>query len=136
MKKRYTLLVAVLLTAGTFGQSPEKISFPYALQATNADNGITAEQATEISENTDKEGYREALVSCVPTWFGGTSLQIGDSYQGGIVFYLDGSGGGLIAATSNQSSGIAWITGESSQSTLNGNTSDLYKESYGGKAIS
>ena len=35
-------------------------------------------------------------------------LNIGDIYQGGIVFYLDGNGGGLIAAPSNQSSGAQW----------------------------
>ena len=34
------------------------------------------------------------------------ALAIGDSYQGGIIFYLDGLGGGLIAAPTNQSSGI------------------------------
>jgi len=39
------------------------LSVPYALQATNSDNGITAEQASAISENTAKEGYTEALVS-------------------------------------------------------------------------
>jgi hypothetical protein len=32
---------------------------------------------------------------------------IGDTHQGGIIFYLDGSGGGLIAAVSDQSS-ILW----------------------------
>ena len=35
-------------------------------------------------------------------------LNIGDIYQGGIVFYLDGNGGGLIAAPSDQSSGAQW----------------------------
>ena len=35
-------------------------------------------------------------------------LQTGDSLQGGIVFYLDGNGGGLIAAASDQSAGAEW----------------------------
>ncbi|MBT5354593.1 MAG: DUF1566 domain-containing protein, partial [Flavobacteriales bacterium] len=33
---------------------------------------------------------------------------IGDTYQGGIVFWLDGNGGGLIAAPSDQSTGAQW----------------------------
>lgn len=37
-----------------------------------------------------------------------TNLEIGSSYQGGIVFYLDGNGGGLIAASSDQSTGAEW----------------------------
>lgn len=54
---------------------------------------------------------------------GAPSLFIGQSYAGGIIFYIDGTGlHGLIAAVSDQSSGIAWITGGSTQSTLNGNT--------------
>jgi hypothetical protein len=35
-------------------------------------------------------------------------LAIGDTYQGGIVFYMDGSGGGLIAAPTDQSPGAGW----------------------------
>jgi hypothetical protein len=33
---------------------------------------------------------------------------IGYAFQGGIVFYVDGNGGGLIAATTDQSTGIEW----------------------------
>ena len=52
-----------------------------------------------------------------------TALAIGDAYQGGIIIYLDGTGQhGLIVATTDQSSGIAWITGGSTQTTSNGNT--------------
>ena len=37
-----------------------------------------------------------------------TNLAIGDSHQGGIIFYLDENGGGLIAAPSDQSTGAEW----------------------------
>ena len=36
------------------------------------------------------------------------SLQIGDRYTGGIIFYLDGRGGGLVCAEEDQSTGIQW----------------------------
>jgi hypothetical protein len=36
------------------------------------------------------------------------ALAIGDTFQGGIFFWLDGNGGGLIAAPSDQSSGAQW----------------------------
>lgn len=40
---------------------------------------------------------------------GATALTIGQSYQGGIIFWLDGTGQhGLIAATTDQSTGIQW----------------------------
>lgn len=39
---------------------------------------------------------------------GAGELAIGDNYQGGIVFYLDGIGGGLIASPSDQSTGAEW----------------------------
>lgn len=37
--------------------------------------------------------------------------EIGEAYQGGIIFYLDGNGGGLIAAESDLSTGIQWYNG-------------------------
>ena len=46
------------------------------------------------------------------------ALAIGVIYQGGVVFYLDGNGGGLIAAPSNQSSGSNWYTAISLCSNL------------------
>ena len=38
----------------------------------------------------------------------GSLPAIGDNFQGGIVFYLDGNGGGLIAAPTDQSAGAQW----------------------------
>jgi hypothetical protein len=41
---------------------------------------------------------------------GATALTIGQSYQGGIIFWLDATGQhGLIAATADQSTGIQWL---------------------------
>ena len=37
-----------------------------------------------------------------------TNLAVGDTLQGGIIFYLDGNGGGLIAALSDHHSPIRW----------------------------
>jgi len=37
-----------------------------------------------------------------------SALAIGDSHQGGIIFWLDGNGGGLIAAPSDQDSVAEW----------------------------
>ena len=65
-------------------------------------NGCTNSTATNYNTlaNTD-DG------SCIYPPFSGA---IGDTYQGGIVFWLDGNGGGLIAAPSDQSCCSNWNT--------------------------
>ncbi|MBN2400766.1 MAG: hypothetical protein JXN64_00045 [Spirochaetes bacterium] len=47
----------------------------------------------------------------------------GTEYAGGYVLYNDGNGGGLVSAMNDQSESYTWITGGTTQSTLNGNTS-------------
>jgi hypothetical protein len=83
------------------------------------------------------EGATLQMKSGVPTWVGGTPPPpppaIGDSYLGGIVFYIyePGDAGyvvgethGLIAATSDQSTGIQWTLPAYRTTTVVGGTSD------------
>ena len=59
-------------------------------------NTYTAGTGIDITNN---------VISTIP-------LAIGDSYQGGIIFWLDATGQhGLIAATADQSTGIQWYNG-------------------------
>ena len=103
------------------------MSVPYALQATTA---TTATTATALTGGID-QGYIAALEARIAA-LEPQPAAIGDFREGGIVFYIyqQGDAGyvpgevhGLIAATTDQSLGIAWITGGNTQTTINGVTS-------------
>ena len=49
-----------------------------------------------------------------------SALDIGDSHQGGIIFYLDGNGGGLIAAPTDHPTNAEWGCYESAISGADG----------------
>ena len=88
---------SVAITANT-----AKVGMPTATEAgqMNYWNG----SAWITIASTVNEGATLQMIGGVPTWVGGAPpppLQIGDYYQGGIIFYLDGAGGGLIAAVAD-----------------------------------
>ena len=66
----------------------------------------------------------------------GSCITIGSTYQGGIIFWLDGNGGGLIAAPTDQSTTAPWgcygqnVAGADGTSIGDGeqNTQDLYND--------
>jgi len=75
---------------------------------------LNAGYATVIAQ---REGYidtsQQKLIEVGKTtelaWtLGKKALAIGDTYAGGIVFYLNGKGGGLVAAPSDQSGSTNW----------------------------
>jgi len=148
MKKLFTFLAAVLLTATTYAQvgigttTPDASS---ALDITSTTKGLLIprmEEGDRIAIDTPATGlmvfqtdgaagfyyyngsswanvgYTEALVSANTAVaantakVGVTTHAIGDSFGGGIVFFVyDGGQHGLIAATADQSAGIRWYGG-------------------------
>ena len=122
MKNIYTLLAAVLLTATTSAQigiNNENPDASAALDITSTTGGllvprmtaaqrdaITATQGLIIFCTDCASGEGELQIKHTSSWkntIGGDVNDppaIGDTHQGGIVFYLDGNGGGLITAPS------------------------------------
>ncbi|MFM7310889.1 MAG: DUF1566 domain-containing protein [Flavobacteriales bacterium] len=90
--------------------------------------------AAWISVAPGATGTTLTMCDGVPTWGDcpPAPLAIGDAYQGGVIFYLDGNGHGLIAATSDQSIGALWgcegtsITTQSGLNTGLVNTEAIY----------
>ena len=96
----------------TITGTSQLLSVPFALYAK------TSSDAGAVAANTAKVGYTEALVSANTDVaantlkVGVTTHAIGDTYGGGIVFFVyDGGQHGLIAATTDQSASIRWYGG-------------------------
>jgi len=142
MKNICTLLAAVLLTATTYAQigiNNETPDASAALDITSTTGGLlvprmTAAERDAITSATQgliifcsdcASGEGELQIKLTSSWInlhnGGNvndpTLAIGDTHQGGIVFYLDGNGGGLIAAPSDQSSAAWGCYGQSNGGT-------------------
>ena len=132
MKNICTLLAAVLLTATTYAQigiNNENPDASAALDITSTTGGLLPPRMTTTQR--DAISAAKGLVlfntttntlqinegdATTANWLSLTAstcgLSIGDTYQGGIIFYLDASGcHGLIAAPGDQSTGIRWHAG-------------------------
>jgi hypothetical protein len=117
------------LTGGanyTITGTSQLLSVPYALHAKTAEtlsggitetdpifgasvaSGITATDTTNWN-NKQEQLIAGTGINIVGNTISATPLAIGDSYQGGIIFWIDASGQhGLIAATADQSAGVRW----------------------------
>ena len=132
MKNIFTFLAAVLLTATTYAQigiNNENPDASAALDITSTTGGLLPPRMTTTQR--DAISAAKGLVifntttntlqinegdATTANWLSLTAstcgLSIGDTHQGGIIFYLDGSGcHGLVAAPSDQSTGIQWYNG-------------------------
>jgi hypothetical protein len=99
----------------TITGTSQLLSVPYSLYAKTADNG----NVTAGSNITVKGSGTKANPYIVGTT---DTLAIGDSYQGGTIFWLDASRQhGLIAPDYDQSNGIQWSNGTS---RITGTTGD------------
>ena len=96
-----------------------------AITANTAKVGITTSQASAITANTAKVGITTAQASEITAntaKIGVTTYAIGDSYGGGIVFYVyDGGRHGLIAATADQGRDIRWYGGSNTNTRAKAN---------------
>ena len=111
----------VAVNTAKVGYTDALVSANTDVAANTAKVGYTEELVsanTDVAANTAKVGYTEELVSANTDVAANTAKvsvtthAIGESYGGGIVFFVyDGGQHGLIAATSDQSEGIRWYGG-------------------------
>jgi len=142
MKQFFTFLAAVLLTTTTYAQigiNNENPDASAALDITSTTGGLLPPRMTTTQR--DAISAAKGLVlfntttntlqinegdATTANWLSLTAstcgLSIGDTHQGGIIFYLDGSGcHGLVAAPSDQSTGIQWYNGSYTDTYAYGN---------------
>jgi len=132
MKQFFTLLAAVVLTATTYAQvgigttTPDASS---ALDITSTTKGLLPPRMTTAERDAISSAAKGLIVfnttlntlqinegdAATANWISLSSTDthaIGDSFGGGIVFFVyDGGQHGLIAATADQSAGIRWYGG-------------------------
>jgi hypothetical protein len=132
MKQFFTFLAAVLLTASTYAQvglgtiNPDGSA---ALDITSTTQGLLPPRMTTDERDLITSAAKGLIVfnttlntlqinegdAATANWVSLSSADthaIGDSFGGGIVFFVyDGGQHGLIAATSDQSAGIRWYGG-------------------------
>jgi hypothetical protein len=102
-----------------------KLDPPNAVFTSVSDDGVAEVEVVIIGANTDGDNITYTIqnpkltenatfvdVSLFVDGNGDNNLAIGQSYQGGIIAYIDSTGQhGLIAATADQSEGIQWYNG-------------------------
>ncbi|MDB9748825.1 DUF1566 domain-containing protein, partial [Polaribacter sp.] len=143
MKHFFTFLVAVVLTATTYAQVGIGTTTPdasAALDITSTTGGLLVPRMTAVQRDAITSPAQGLIIFCSDCASGEGELQIkltsswkntiggdvndppqvGDFYQGGVVFhlfeegetgYVAGETHGLIAAVADQSSGIRWYNG-------------------------
>ena len=98
--------LSTLATKTALGDSTAQVRSEIPAPADGSETKVTA------GTNVTVTGSGTTASPYVVNATGGATLAIGDSYQGGIIFWLDATGQhGLIAATTDQSTGIQWYNG-------------------------
>jgi hypothetical protein len=98
--------LSTLATTTALGDSTAQLRSEIPAVADGSETQVTA------GTNVSVTGSGTTASPYVVNATGATALAIGDSYQGGIIFWLDATGQhGLIAATADQSTGIQWYNG-------------------------
>jgi hypothetical protein len=86
-----------------------KLKIGQASGTTTGDMQYWNGTAWVVIATTLNEGAVLQMISGVPTWIGGTPPPaIGDLRDGGVVFWVDGNGGGLVCALSDYATPVEW----------------------------